>query len=156
MLGVARQGTVPGLSCAIPVTARDAWSELAAILHREGPAPCEETADPDAWWPEVGRNPDDVVLRACTGCPAVDACLAYALAAGEDDGGVWGGLTERQRRRLRRELEMPKPGVAVRVPQHGSASLYTLGCRCQRCRRANARKVADWRHRKALAEPLAS
>ena len=36
----------------------------------------------------------------CRGCPARDACLAYALEHFEMSG-VWGGCSERERRRLR-------------------------------------------------------
>ena len=38
----------------------------------------------------------------CAGCPARDACLAYALDAGEAYG-VWGGLTEDERRAILRQ-----------------------------------------------------
>lgn len=141
----------------IPSAAQDAWSELAEILHRDGPAPCEEAADPDAWWPDNGTKPDDVVIRCCTGCPARVACVTYALAAGEDDG-VWGGTTSRERRQLRKDLlaRLAVAEVAVDPPEHGTASLYAGGCRCEPCTRANARKVAGWRHRRALEAPLAS
>ncbi len=35
----------------------------------------------------------------CAKCPVREACLEYAIAAREKDG-VWGGLTDRERRRL--------------------------------------------------------
>ena len=37
----------------------------------------------------------------CETCPVREACLEYALATHQEDG-VWGGLTEAERRRLRR------------------------------------------------------
>jgi WhiB family redox-sensing transcriptional regulator len=37
----------------------------------------------------------------CAGCPVRDACLNWALSTHQDDG-VWGGLTDTERRRLRR------------------------------------------------------
>ncbi|HEX6597167.1 MAG TPA: WhiB family transcriptional regulator [Acidimicrobiales bacterium] len=37
----------------------------------------------------------------CATCPVRDLCLEYALITRQDDG-VWGGLTETERRRVRR------------------------------------------------------
>ncbi len=37
----------------------------------------------------------------CASCPVREQCLEFALATRQDDG-VWGGLTETERRRLRR------------------------------------------------------
>lgn len=37
----------------------------------------------------------------CATCPVRELCLEYALITRQDDG-VWGGLTEAERRRLRR------------------------------------------------------
>jgi WhiB family transcriptional regulator, redox-sensing transcriptional regulator len=39
--------------------------------------------------------------RVCAGCPVRDRCLEWALATRQEDG-VWGGLTDTERRRLRR------------------------------------------------------
>ena len=41
--------------------------------------------------------------RACAGCKVRDECLAYALD-NEERFGVWGALSERQRRALRRAV----------------------------------------------------
>lgn len=37
----------------------------------------------------------------CASCPVRELCLEWALATRQDDG-VWGGLTDTERRRLRR------------------------------------------------------
>ncbi|MDQ1438626.1 MAG: WhiB family transcriptional regulator, redox-sensing transcriptional regulator [Acidimicrobiaceae bacterium] len=37
----------------------------------------------------------------CTGCPVREACLDFALTTRQHDG-VWGGLSESERRRVRR------------------------------------------------------
>ncbi|MFP5319861.1 MAG: WhiB family transcriptional regulator [Acidimicrobiia bacterium] len=37
----------------------------------------------------------------CATCPVRELCLEYAMVTRQDDG-VWGGLTETERRRLRR------------------------------------------------------
>jgi WhiB family transcriptional regulator, redox-sensing transcriptional regulator len=45
----------------------------------------------------------ELARRICVGCPVRERCLEYALA-NRIDQGVWGGTSERQRRRLQREL----------------------------------------------------
>lgn len=57
-------------------------------------------ADPDLFFPERG-SPGDSAKRVCVTCPVRIECLEYALANSERYG-VWGGLTERERTRLRR------------------------------------------------------
>lgn len=39
--------------------------------------------------------------KVCVGCPVTDECLEYALEENED--GVWGATSERDRRKIRRE-----------------------------------------------------
>lgn len=43
-------------------------------------------------------------LAHCAACPVRDACLEFALLTRQDDG-VWGGMTETERRRLRRRRQ---------------------------------------------------
>jgi WhiB family transcriptional regulator, redox-sensing transcriptional regulator len=38
----------------------------------------------------------------CRGCPVVSECLAWALESGQNSG-VWGGMSEDERRRLQQE-----------------------------------------------------
>ncbi|MGH8902192.1 MAG: WhiB family transcriptional regulator [Egibacteraceae bacterium] len=40
----------------------------------------------------------------CAGCKVSQQCLDYALTTGQHDG-IWGGLTEDERRSLRRKLQ---------------------------------------------------
>ena len=42
-----------------------------------------------------------IAVRICAGCPAREDCLEWALEM-RIGFGVWGGLTERERRRLQR------------------------------------------------------
>lgn len=58
--------------------------------------------DPEIFFPGRGE-PTRLALRTCWRCPVRADCLAYAMDAGERVG-VWGGLTERGRRRLRAAL----------------------------------------------------
>lgn len=57
--------------------------------------------DPQTFYPET----DDEAQAAkdvCAECPVQSACLEQALARREKDG-VWGGCTERERRRIIRQ-----------------------------------------------------
>ncbi len=67
------------------------WQELAL---------CAQT-DPESFFPEKGGSTREA-KRICTGCEVRDACLEYALA-NDERFGIWGGLSERERRRLKRE-----------------------------------------------------
>jgi len=55
--------------------------------------------DPELFYPESGA-PNRDAKRVCAGCEVRAECLAYALAHRERHG-VWGGTTERERRRMR-------------------------------------------------------
>ncbi len=68
-------------------------------LAWQADALCAQT-DPEAFFPEKGGSTRDA-KRVCSECPVSQACLDYALAKDERFG-IWGGLSERERRRLRR------------------------------------------------------
>ena len=59
---------------------------------------CGET-DPEAFFPEKGGSTRDA-KRVCSGCEVRAECLEFALA-NDERFGIWGGLSERERRRLR-------------------------------------------------------
>jgi WhiB family redox-sensing transcriptional regulator len=57
--------------------------------------------DPEIFHP--GEDDDPSAAKAiCALCPVREACLEHALAVREKHG-VWGGLTERERRRVIRQ-----------------------------------------------------
>jgi len=60
---------------------------------------CAQT-DPEAFFPEKGGSTRDA-KRICTTCEVKAQCLDYALQ-NDERFGIWGGLSERERRRLRR------------------------------------------------------
>ncbi|SDH82164.1 WhiB family transcriptional regulator [Agrococcus jejuensis] len=60
---------------------------------------CAQT-DPEAFFPEKGGSTRDA-KRICEGCDVRAQCLDYALQ-NDERFGIWGGLSERERRRLRR------------------------------------------------------
>lgn len=57
--------------------------------------------DPDVFYPASDEEAEEA-KSICRACPVREACLEYALANRERDG-VWGGATERERRRLIRQ-----------------------------------------------------
>lgn len=61
---------------------------------------CAQT-DPEAFFVEKGGSTKPA-KRVCLGCEVRAECLEYALAHDERFG-VWGGYSERERRRLQRE-----------------------------------------------------
>jgi len=72
---------------------------------------------PATFFPSDGVGVE-VAKRICETCPSKEPCLEYALAH-RIDHGVWGGTSERQRRRI---LKKRKSGVtAVAAPQVASA-----------------------------------
>ena len=60
---------------------------------------CAQT-DPEAFVPEK-RDTTHKTKRGCLTCEVRDDCLEYALM-NDERFGIWGGLSERERRRLRR------------------------------------------------------
>jgi len=57
--------------------------------------------DPDVFYPPY-EDEGDEAKAICATCPVRQACLEFALAHRERDG-VWGGATERERRRIIRQ-----------------------------------------------------
>lgn len=87
----------------------DVWEEImSSVLAYLGiPDPeawewnalCAQT-DPEAFYPEKGGT-TATAKAICIQCPVRTECLAMALEHDERFG-VWGGLSERERRRLKR------------------------------------------------------
>ncbi|BBX48450.1 WhiB family transcriptional regulator [Mycobacterium cookii] len=70
----------------------DSWQDRAL---------CAQT-DPEAFFPEKGGSTREA-KKICLGCEVRSECLEYALAHDERFG-IWGGLSERERRRLKRGI----------------------------------------------------
>jgi len=62
--------------------------------------------DPDLFFPERGASTREA-KEVCRGCVVREDCLEYALANGEKFG-IWGGLSERERRRIRRRRALER------------------------------------------------
>lgn len=67
--------------------------------------------DPDLFFPERGASTREA-KAVCAGCEVRVDCLEYALANGEKFG-IWGGLSERERRRLRRQRALARRNSAT-------------------------------------------
>jgi WhiB family transcriptional regulator, redox-sensing transcriptional regulator len=77
-------GTFPGL------TGLDAQPWAAQAL-------CAQI-DPEAWFPDKGGS-TRAAKALCRNCEVREECLAWALAHHERYG-IWGGLSERERRQI--------------------------------------------------------
>jgi len=69
-----------------------AWQERAL---------CAQT-DPEAFFPEKGGSTREA-KKVCAACEVRAECLEYALA-NDERFGIWGGLSERERRKLKRRV----------------------------------------------------
>ncbi len=76
-----------------------AWVTLWRLDDWREWALCAE-ADPDAFFPEKGES-TRAAKNICRRCLVKVECLRSALA-NDERFGVWGGLSDRERRRLRR------------------------------------------------------
>ncbi len=69
-------------------------------LAWQADALCAQT-DPEAFFPEKGGSTRDAKM-ICHSCEVRAQCLEYALERDERFG-IWGGLSERERRKLRKQ-----------------------------------------------------
>lgn len=79
---------------------RPAWWMFAACTPRWADRPLDQWVN--LWFPpgDYAKSPEAVAI--CEECPAREACLDHAIVHNED--GIRGGLTESQRRGIRRDL----------------------------------------------------
>lgn len=95
---------------------------------------CREVGETNLWFPDKGESSREA-RRVCLGCPVRVECLQYALDNNEH-WGIFGGFTERDRKKLMRGVNpihtsVPRP-APLRVNGHG------IACRCTECRRGVA------------------
>lgn len=77
--------------------------ELAEQAEWQDGALCAQT-DPEAFFPEKGGSTREA-KQVCLACDVKAQCLEYALAR-QERFGIWGGLSERERRRLQSKEEV--------------------------------------------------
>ncbi len=135
-----------GLAADHPINPGRNWWPEAACLG----------LDPELFFPERGESPTHA-QQVCAGCTARPECLLHSLNANERQG-VWGGINEKQRRRIRHDG--PAAGLTIHrragrpfgEVRHGTVSGYHAELRrgmeiCPACRRAHL--DAETRRRKA-------
>lgn len=100
--------------------------------------------DPELFFPAKGEETSQI-KAVCRACDVQAECLAYAMNGGEEHG-IWGGLSGRERRRLRRGAP-----VSGRKPiTHGTKGGYNAHRRrgedpCEACRDANTLYMQGYR-----------
>lgn len=81
------------------------WRNRAACLE----------ADPELFFPIGSTGPALLQIEeakdVCRACPVVEPCLAWALETGQD-AGVWGGLSEDERRALKRRTSRARAAAS--------------------------------------------
>ena len=112
--------------------------------------------DPELFFPNGNSGPWVHVIEeakaVCRRCPVMDQCLQWALETGQDSG-VWGGLSEDERRAMRRR--------AARYPRRepAGALVYTrTGSLEEACRELYDRytDIRDGGHLVWVAEQLST
>lgn len=98
--------------------------------------------DSEIFFPDKGGSTKQA-KRICGMCEVRLECLQDALDR-EERFGVWGGLSERERRRLNAPRR-PKTPAPIRTPiplaaglTHGTRAAYNAGCRCVPCSAADS------------------
>jgi Transcription factor WhiB len=71
------------------VEAAQSWTRDAACAN----------VDPELFFPANSRQPATEAKQVCAACPVQAECLEYSLV-NEEEFGIWGGLTEKERRQL--------------------------------------------------------
>lgn len=95
--GVPEDWFVDPIRLGIPGVRRDGEDDNP--LAWQSDSLCAQT-DPEAFFPEKGGSTRDA-KKICESCDVAAQCLEYALA-NDERFGIWGGLSERERRKLRK------------------------------------------------------
>ena len=82
------------------ISLHDALDDTEEMSWQER-ALCAQTY-PEAFFPEKGGSTREA-KRVCVGCEVRSECLDYALE-NDERFGIWGGMSERERRKLKRRI----------------------------------------------------
>ncbi|MFC4536097.1 WhiB family transcriptional regulator [Sphaerisporangium dianthi] len=78
-------------------------------------AACRDV-DPELFFPIGNTGPAlmqiEEAKQVCRSCPVSDPCLKWAIESGQD-AGVWGGLSEDERRALKRRTARARARAGV-------------------------------------------
>ena len=75
--------------------------------------------DPDVFFPSHG-DPGTQARQICAACAVRDDCLKFAIDA--DEFGIWGGLDQDERRKLRRRQRRKRANVGCKTRQSEGAA----------------------------------
>lgn len=114
------------------------WRNRAACL----------SADPELFFPEKG-GPGDEAKRICGLCEVRQDCLDFALTlASEEQHGIWGGLSARERKRIRAMAGASvRPSVECGTPSGYQRHKDRGEDACDPCRRVRNEQKNEWRRR---------
>lgn len=90
---VAFPGVTPGSTIDLASLAAETWRQRSA---------CRLVPDDERWifWPGKGDSRAiDAARTVCTSCPVAQECVEHAVA--NNEAGVWGGTTDRDRQHMR-------------------------------------------------------
>jgi WhiB family redox-sensing transcriptional regulator len=93
-----RGGVMHEMMVVMPDVGADVWADERELSWQERSL-CAQT-DPEAFFPEKGGSTREA-KKVCVGCEVRQQCLEYALA-NDERFGIWGGLSERERRKLKK------------------------------------------------------
>lgn len=88
----------------------DSIRDLIGAPEWQERAQCAGT-DTEAFYPEMGGSGVDA-KRICARCEVRKECLDYALSRAEAHG-IWGGTSERERRRMLSAATKPTPATSA-------------------------------------------
>lgn len=73
---------------------------------------CSQT-DPDIWFPGAGQTTQArLAIELCQQCPVRIECLEAALTSEDEERGIWGGTTTKQRKQIRETLTRRRELIA--------------------------------------------
>lgn len=116
--------------------------------------------NPDLFFPQKG-DLNRYAKSVCRECPVSDDCLDFALTGSGEKFGIWGALTEKERRRLRRKRGIRLETVRSDLMECGTAAgaqrHYRRGEKpCEACRVAHNLLQSDRKAAKTAARKRAS
>jgi WhiB family redox-sensing transcriptional regulator len=97
--GVPDDWFVDPVQLGVPGVRKNVGTEEDNPLAWQSDSLCAQT-DPEAFFPEKGGSTRDA-KRICSSCEVRSQCLEYALQ-NDERFGIWGGLSERERRKLKK------------------------------------------------------
>lgn len=104
-------------------------------LPRPEPVPDESEVDlasfymtgacgsfPELDWLSRNRRDQEQAKLVCAHCPVLAKCRTYGLTAGDEESGIWGGLTKAERQReIRRHSQPRRCDIVAEHGQQGVA-----------------------------------